>query len=348
MWRSGGIIVSTNGKALARRPRDPAAPVGGVDMRAIVYDHYGGIDALRIDDVAVPVPEADQVLIEVAATSINLSDWETLTGSPAYSRINGLRRPRRRILGSDIAGTVISTGDGVTNFQPGDEVYADNILGKGGFAQYAVVSDSLLAHKPPELSWAQASTIPQAGAIAWQGTAGVGPGNKVLINGAGGGSGMFALQRAKQLGAHVTGVDNSFKLQHMHSLGADEVIDYQHEDFTQHRGQYDVILDLVAHRSIFAYRRALAPSGQYRAVGGSTRAILRILSLGSFAGLLTRRRIGVLVVRQGPQYFRPLASQCAAGEISVHIDRTFELDAVPEALRYVGEGRALGKVVVTQ
>ena len=316
-------------------------------MKAVVYDRYGGPEVLRIEDVAVPTPGRGQVRVRVAATSLNLSDWETLRGSPFYARINGLRSPATPILGSDIAGVVDAVGEGVEGFAPGDEVYGDNIGRKGGFAECAIAPASALARKPAELTFAQASTIPQAGAIALQGTDGAADGRRLLINGAGGGTGAFAVQLAKRLGAHVTGVDNAGKLDFMRSVGADEVVVYRSEDFTRRRPPYDLILDLVAHRSVFAYRRALAPGGRYRCAGGSVRALLRILTVGFAAGRLTGRRIGVLAVRPGPDHFGPLTDLCVSGDVAIHIDRTFGLDDVPEALAYVGEGRALGKVVVT-
>ncbi|GIG52211.1 NAD(P)-dependent alcohol dehydrogenase [Dactylosporangium siamense] len=314
-------------------------------MRAVVYDRYGPPDVLRIEEVPTPAPAAGQVLVRVAATSVNLSDWETLIGTPLYSRIGGLRTPARRTLGSDIAGWVEAVGPGVTRFSAGDEVYGDNLWLKGGFAEYAIAPESVLVVKPAGLSFVEASTIPQAGVIAWQGTGGAGAGQRVLVNGAGGGSGAFAIQLAKRLGAHVTGVDNAGKLDFMRAVGADEVIDYRSEDFTR-RGPFDLILDLVAHRSVFAYRRALAPGGRYRCVGGSVPTLLRVLTAGTVTGLLTRRRIGVLAVKEGPAYFVPVAERCVAGDLKIHVDRTFTLDQVPEALARVGEGQALGKVVV--
>lgn len=316
-------------------------------MKAVVYRRYGHPEVLKVEEVPTPSPGIDQVLVQVAATSINLSDWEGLRGRPLYARLGGLRAPRRRILGSDIAGRVKAVGNGVTRFQPGDEVYGDNLQLKGGFAQYAVAPESTLALKPAQLTFAEASTIPQAGAIAVQGTVGAVAGSRVLINGGGGGSGSFAIQLAKRLGAHVTGVDNDSKLEFMRSLGADDVIDFRSEDFTRDHRPYDLILDLVANRSVFAYRRALAPGGRYRCVGGSVRALLRILTIGAAAGLLTGRRLGVLAVKEGPPHFEPLTTLCLAGEVRIHIDRTVGLDEVPEALAYVGEGRALGKVVVS-
>lgn len=314
-------------------------------MKAVVYDRYGSPDVLRVTDVPVPEPGAGQVRLQVAATSVNLSDWECLRGSPVYARIGGLRRPPRRTLGSDIAGVVDQVGPGVSRFRPGDEVYGDNLWHKGGFAEYALAPKKVLAAKPAGLSFAEAATIPQAGAIALQGTAAAAV-SRVLINGAGGGSGSFAIQLAKRLGAHVTGVDNGAKLEHMRSLGADEVIDYRQQDFTQTARPYDLILDLVAHRSVFAYRRALAPGGRYRSVGGSVGALVRVLTVGAVVGLLTGRSLGVLGVNQGPTHFDPLAQLCVSGEVRIPIDRTYPLDDVPAALACVGEGRALGKVVV--
>jgi NADPH:quinone reductase-like Zn-dependent oxidoreductase len=316
-------------------------------VKAVVYDRYGSPDVLHVDDVPVPSPTEMQVRVKIAGTSINLSDWECLRGSPPYARIGGLRTPARRTLGSDIAGWVDAVGSGVTRFRPGDEVYGDNLALKGGFAEYTVAAESALTFKPAELTFVEASTIPQAGAIALQGIEGAIAGQRVLINGAGGGSGSFAIQLAKRLGAHVTGVDNAEKVEFMQSLGADAVIDYRREDFTRRGEHYDLILDLVAHRSVFAYRRALAAGGRYRCVGGSVPALLRVLTMGWLIGRLTGRRLGVLAVKEGPAHFGPLANLCVAGDVGIHIDRTFGLDDVPDALTYVGEGHALGKVVVT-
>lgn len=315
-------------------------------MRAVVYDRYGGPDELRLAELPIPAPAADQVRVHVAATSVNLSDWEGLRGSPAYARIGGLRRPARRILGSDIAGVVDAVGAEVTRFRVGDQVYGDNLRLKGGFAEYAIAPESALALLPAGLTFAQASTIPQAGAIALQGVRTAGPGSRVLINGAGGGSGSFAIQLCADSGAHVTGVDNAAKQDFMRQVGAHEVIDYGREDFTRTRRPYDLILDMVAHRSVFAYRRALAPGGRYRCAGASMGTLLRVATMGPVLGRLTGRSIGVLAVQQGPAHFEPLADLVAAGRVTIHIDRVVPLDEVPAALARVGEGRALGKVVV--
>ncbi len=315
-------------------------------MRAVVYDRYGPPEVLRVEEVPVPAPALKQVLIQVAATSVNLSDWEGLTGTPAYARIGGLRAPARRVLGSDIAECVTAVGSGVTRFRVGDEVYGDNLNLKGGFAEHVVAPEASLSRKPEELSFVEASTLPQAGVIALQGTAGARRGQRVLINGAGGGSGSFAIQLAKRSGAHVTGVDNAGKLDFMLGLGADEVVDYRTQDFTQLE-PFDLVLDLVAHRSVFDYRRALARGGHYRCVGGTVRTLLRVVTVGVALGVLTGRRLGILVVRQGPAHFKPVAERCVAGDLRICIDRTFPLDETAQALAHVGTGRALGKVVVT-
>jgi NADPH:quinone reductase-like Zn-dependent oxidoreductase len=338
----GSVSVGRPGLLGCRRDQ-----MGGAGVKAVVYDRYGCPDVLRVEDVPVPAPAAGQVRVRIAATSVNLSDWECLRGSPAYARIGGVRFPARRTLGSDIAGMVDDVGAGVSRFQLGDEVYGDNLRLMGGFAEYAVAPESALVHKPAQLTFAEASTIPQAGAIALQGTDRAGTGRRVLINGAGGGSGSFAIQLAKRLGAHVTGVDNAAKLDFVRSVGADDVIDYRRDDFTRTTPPYDLIVDLVAYRSVFAYRRALAPGGTYRCVGGSVPTLLRLLTAGWLVGRLTGRAIGILAVKQGPAHFEPLAALCVTGDVRIHIDRTFGLDEVPAALSHVGEGRALGKVVVS-
>ncbi len=196
-------------------------------MKAVAYDRYGGPDVLRVVDLPEPEPGPGEVLVEVRATSVNLSDWETLTGSPGYARIAGLRRPRRPVLGSDVAGVVAAVGPGVADLAPGDEVFGDNLQLKGGFAELCVVPAHALARKPAGLSFVDASTIPQSGAIALKGTARVTAGSRVCVNGAGGGSGAFALQLLRAAGAHVTAVDTAAKLDAMRELGADVALDFR-------------------------------------------------------------------------------------------------------------------------
>jgi NADPH:quinone reductase-like Zn-dependent oxidoreductase len=319
-------------------------------MKAVVYARYGSPEVLRLDDVERPRPSDDQVLIKVRAVSVNASDWETLRGKPLYARIGGPVRPRFPILGSDIAGRVEAIGPTVTRFRRGDEVFGDNLALMGGFAEYVCAREQALAAKPVGMSFEEAAAIPQAGVIALQGIQRKGrvqPGQKVLVNGAGGGAGMFAVQLAKLAGAQVTGVDNAGKLDFVRSLGADQVVDYTRTDFTRTGEQYDLVLDLAAHRSAFDYRRALAANGRYLYVGGSVPTLLQVLLVGPLIGRRAGKKIRLLAVRPNPQDLVTVAELCQAGTIVPVIDRRFSLSEVPYALRRLGEGRAKGKLVIT-
>lgn len=318
-------------------------------MRAVVYDEYGSPDGMRlVDDLPKPVPGDGDVILRVHATSLNGSDAEALRGHPAYVRIGGLRRPRRRVLGSDIAGIVESVGGRVTRFKPGDAVFGDVLQYLGGLAEYARAPEKMLIRKPEGMSFEVASTLPQAGVIALQGIRGrVRPGQSVLINGAGGSAGMFAIQLAKAEGAEVTGVDNAEKLDFLRSLGCDHVIDYAQEDFARSGRRYDYILDTIGTRSAFAVARALKPGGKYRVVGGPVRVLLSALFFGPFINLATRRGTGVLVVRPNTDDLAAVAELVMTGRLAPVIDRRYSFAEAPEALRLVSEGRAKGKVVVT-
>ncbi len=253
-------------------------------MKAVVRERYGPPEMLRLEEVDRPIPKDNEVLVQVRAVSVNASDWEILRGKPLYSRIGGPFRPSHRTLGSDIAGRVEAIGSAVTRFRPGDEVFGDNLALMGGFAEYARAAEKSLALKPTGLSFEEAAAIPQAGVIALQGIrrkGNVQPGQRVLINGAGGGAGSFAVQLAKVAGAEVTGVDSTAKLDFVRSLGADHVVDYTREDFTRTGEHYDLVLDVTAHRSVFDYRRALAARGRYLYVGGSVSTLLQILTVGT-------------------------------------------------------------------
>ena len=318
-------------------------------MKAVAYTRYGPPGVLRLTDVETPVPKGDEVLVRVRAVSLNGSDWETLRGKPLYSRIGGPFRPRHHVLGSDIAGRVAATGPEATLFRPGDDVFADILSSMGGFAEYARVPQSALSQMPAGLTYEEAAALPQAGAIALQGIRDKGqvqPGQAVLINGAGGGSGMYAVQLAKLDGAEVTGVDNTGKLEFMRSLGADHVIDYTRENFTRNGRAYDLILDLAAYRSPLACRGSLKPGGRYLYVGGSVAALLQALLAWPLTGRAGSRKIRVLPVRLGVQHLAPLVELCQAGKIATVIDRRYPLGEVPEALRYMGAGNAKGKVIV--
>lgn len=316
-------------------------------MRAVVYERYGSPDMLELREVATPVPGPGEVLVEVVAASVNLSDWEGLRGDPAYARMAGAFRPSRgrRILGTDVAGRVAATGAGVTRFSTGDRVFGDLMPRYGAFAEYVAAPEATLAVIPDGLTFAQAAALPQAAAIAAHAVALAGPGERMLFNGAGGGSGSLALPLAARRGIHVTAVDNADKLAFLRELGADDVIDYRTDDFTRH-GPFDVIVDVVARRSIFAYRRALVHGGRCMVVGGTTRAVLRMLTVGALLGAVTGTRLGVLTVHQGPRSFLPVAEQVARGELTVPIDSVHPLDGLADALARHGEGRALGKVVI--
>ena len=319
-------------------------------MKAIVYHQYGSPDVLKLEEIAKPAPTDDELLIKVHAVSINGSDREGLIGKPLYARLGGLRKPGYPILGSDIAGRVEMVGRNIREFQPGDEVFGEIPGYHGGFAEYACAPEKTLARKPASLTFEQAAAIPQGGVIALQGIREKGqvqPGQHVLINGAGGSAGTFAVQLAKYYGAEVTGVDNTGKMDFLRSLGADHVIDYTRQDFTKTGLQYDLILDVIAHRSVFAYKRALRPHGTYFAVGGSVATFFQILLLGPWIRRTTGKNIRILVVPQNRKDLISITELCKAGKIVPVIDRRYPLSEVPEALRYVAEGRAKGKVVIT-
>jgi len=319
-------------------------------MKAIVYTKYGSPEVLQLKEVEKPTPRDNEVLIKVHAASVNRSDWEGLRGKPLYARIGGLLKPRHQILGSDIAGRVEMAGRNIRRFQPGDEVFGDILPRMGGFAEYVCARESALALKPASMTFEEVAAIPQAAVIALQGIRDKGqvqPGQKVLISGAGGGAGTFAVQLAKLYGAEVTGVDNTGKLDFMRSLGADHVIDYTREDFTKNGKQYDLILDVVAHRSVFDYKRALRSNGSYFLTGGSVATIFQILLLGPWIRGTTGKKIRILAVRPNLKDMVYITQLYEAGKVVPVIDRRYPLSEVPEALRYLGEGRTKGKVVIT-
>jgi NADPH:quinone reductase-like Zn-dependent oxidoreductase len=289
-------------------------------MKAIVFTRYGSPDGLELREVPRPTPEDDELLISVHASSINSWDWEFLNGTPFLNRLMfGLLKPKpgKQILGADIAGTVEAVGRRVTRFQPGDEVFGDLWDNWGGFAEYACA-------------------LRMAGRMQ--------PGQKVLINGAGGGVGTFAIQLAKRSGTEVTGVDAPHKLNVVRSVGADHVIDYTQRDFTSTAERYDLIIDCQSSRSMADYKRALRPGGTYAMVGGS-----RVLPLlfESFRASLTGESRKFRLVAEGPNKgLAELKELLEAGELVPIIDRTYRLSEVPEALRYFGEGRHKGKIAI--
>jgi NADPH:quinone reductase-like Zn-dependent oxidoreductase len=318
-------------------------------MKAIVYTKYGPPDVLHLEEVEKPVPKDDEILVKVHAVSVNRSDWEGLRGEQ-FVRIGGLLKPGHQILGSDVAGRVEMAGREHSQFQPGDEVFGEMWGYHGGFAEYVCTRGTAWALKPAGLTFEQAAAIPQAGVIGLQGMRDKGqvqPGQRVLINGAGDGAGSFAVQLAKLYGAEVTGVDNTSKLDFMRSLGAEHVIDYTREDFTKNGKQYDLILDVIAHRSAFAYQRALKPNGSYFAVGGSLATVFQILLLGPWIRRFTSKNIRILAIQRNRNDLVSITELCEAGKVVPVIDRRYPLSETAEALRYLGEGHVKGKIVIT-
>jgi NADPH:quinone reductase-like Zn-dependent oxidoreductase len=323
----------------------------GTPLKATIYHTYGSPDVLELVEIPNPIPRTDEVLVRVQAASVNSWDWDRLTGTPPVFRVfSGLLKPKLKILGADIAGRVEAVGRNVKRFQPGDEVFGDLCeSGWGGFAEYVCAREDALALKPSSMTFEQAAAIPQAGVLALQGLVdkgGVQPGQQVLINGAGGGVGTFAVQIAKSFGAEVTGVDGPEKLDLMSSVGADHVVDYTQEDFTRNGQRYDLILDISAHHSMFDCKRALAPGGTYVLVGGAVRRVLQLLLLGSWLAVTGGKKMGILSVKPN-EGLDLLEELFEAGKVVPVIDRSYTLAEVPEALRHLGEGRTRGKVVIT-
>ena len=321
-------------------------------MKAIVFTKYGPPEGLELKEVEKPAPRDEEVLIKVHASSVNSWDWEFLNGTPFFNRLMfGLFKPKpgKQILGADIAGTVEAVGRLVTRFQPGDEVFGDLWDNWGGFAEYACAHETSLEPKPANSTFEEAAAVPQAGVLALQGLLKAGPmppGQRVLINGAGGGMGTFAVQLAKLSGAEVTGIDASHKLNIVRSAGADHVMDYTQEDFTKTGERYDLIIDCQSSRSMFDYKRALRPEGTYALIGGPAPRILQLFLISFFAPL-TRENRKFRLVAEGPNkglaYLKELIE---AGKLVPMVDRTYPLSEVPEALRYFGEGRHQGKIVI--
>ena len=318
-------------------------------MKAIVYTKYGPPDVLQLKEVEKPTPKDNEVLVKVHAASLNATDLEYLRGS-LISRLTGPLKPKYKILGCDIAGRVEAVGRNVKQFQPGDEVFGDlSVCGFGAFAEYVCVPENALALKPTSMTFEEAATIPQAAVLALQGLRDkrqIQPGQKVLINGAGGGVGTFAVQMAKSFGAGVTGVDSTNKLDMIRSLGADHVIDYTQEDFTKNGQRYDLILDVMGYHSIFDYKRALSPRGIYVLVGGSMALIFQVLFLGPWISMTGSKKMGILAQKPNKD-LAFIKGLFETGKVVPVIDRRYTLSEVPEALRYLGEGHAKGKVVIT-
>lgn len=326
-------------------------------MKAIVYTKYGSPDVLALKEVDKPVPAGNEALIKVQAASINSWDYDLLTGT-FQGRIGALTKPRSQILGCDIAGTVVAVGQNVKDFKLGDDVFGDTsgfgARDWGGFAEYACAREEILALKSSQMTFEQAAAIPQAAILALQGLRkgniksgqpASPAGRNILINGAGGGGGTFAIQIAKSAGVQITGVDSTEKLAAIRSLGADRVIDYTQEDFTKNGQQYDMILDVKTTRSVFDYKRALAPQGIYVTVGGSTPRLLQLALLGPL--ISGSRKIKLLGHKTNRKDLNILKGLFESGQVKPVIDKCYPLAQTPEAFRHFAQGRFKGKIVIT-
>ena len=318
-------------------------------MKAIVYHKYGTPDALELTEVDKPIPKDDEVLIKVHAVSIN--DWDSglLNGDFINRMLNGLRKPKRKILGSDIAGRIESIGKNITQFKPGDEVYGDLSGRWGGFAEYVCAQEKTLALKPSTMSFEEAAAIPQAAMLAVQGLIDKGKikqGQKLLINGAGGGVGTFGIQIAKLYGVEATGVDSTSKLDMLRSMGFDHVIDYTKEDFTKKGKCYDLILDVKTNRSMFDYARALCPNGAYVTVGGSIGRLIQSLLLAPLIRIIQKKHLHIVALKTNKD-LAYMSDLFKAGKIKCVIDGPYRLDEVPEAFRLFNKAGHKGKIVIT-
>src|SRR6266498_3726427 len=320
-------------------------------MKAIVNTTYGSPDVLQFKDVEKPSPTDDEVLIKVHAASVNAADLHFLRADPFLIRfMSGLLKPKTTILGADIAGRVEAVGKNVTQFKPGDEVFGDiSGCGWGGFAEYVCVSETALALKPTNLSFEEAAAVPMAAVTALQGfhyAGQVQPGQKVLINGASGGVGSFAVQLAKAFGAEVTAVCSTRNLAQARSIGADHVIDYTKEDFTQNGQRYDLILAANGYHPLSDYKGALSPKGIYVMTGGSGAQMFQAMLQGPIISMTGRKTMANMLVKPNKNDLVFMKELLEAGKVVPVIDRRYPLSEIPEALRYLEEGHARGKVVI--
>ncbi len=320
-------------------------------MKAAVYSRYGPPDVLQVKDIEKPVPKDDEILIEVRAASVNPLDWHFMRGTPYFVRIMaGLRKPKDTRLGVDVAGQVEAVGSNVTRFKPGDQVFGSC---RGAFAEYACASESALVTKPNNMTFEQAASVNVAAITALQGLRDKGqiqPGQKVLIVGAAGGVGTFAVQIAKSFGADVTGVCSTRNVDMVRSIGADQVIDYTREDFTKSGQRYDLFFDCVGNHSLLACRRVLNPRGIYIIVGGSGGRWIGPLPRVFKALLLSRfvsQNLSIFLAKTSKEDLTIMRDLMEAGKVTPVIDKHYRLSEVPEAIRYMEEGHAQGKVVIT-
>ncbi|MDZ4765927.1 MAG: NAD(P)-dependent alcohol dehydrogenase [Chloroflexota bacterium] len=322
-------------------------------MKAIVYTEYGSADVLHLTEVAKPIPKDNEVLVKVRATSLNAAELHIVSGNPFLVRlmIGGLTKPKKTIPGADFAGRIEAVGSSVKQFKPGDEVFGDlSECGWGAYAEYVAVPETALVLKPTNLTFESAAAIPLAGNTALQGLRDKGniqSGQKVLINGASGGVGTFAVQIAKAFGAEVTAVCSTKKVDRVRSIGADHVIDYKQQDVTRNGQRYDLILDVASYRSFFDYKRILSPKGVYVLAGGSTARIFQAMLQGPLVSMTGSEKFGSLMAKPNVEDLTFIKTLVEAGKVIPVIDRCYPLSEMAEAFRYLEAGNAQGKVVVT-
>jgi NADPH:quinone reductase-like Zn-dependent oxidoreductase len=320
-------------------------------MKAIVYTHYGSPDVIRLKEVEKPTPKDNEVLIKVHATSVNAADWHYLRGAPFLFRLeSGFPKPKNPFLGADVAGRVEAVGRNITQFQPGDQIFGDlSVAGRGTFAEYVCAKENALALKPVNISFEEAAAVPVAAVTALQGlrTGNIQSGQKVLINGASGGVGTFAVQIAKAFGAQVTAVVSTGKLDLLRSIGADHLIDYTQEDFTRNGKQYDLILAANGYHSISDYKRALSPTGMYVMSGGTMAQMFEAMLLGPWMSRNGSQNMGNSAAKPDLKDLVFVKELVEAGSVVPVIDRCYPLSETADALRYLEEGHAYGKVVIT-
>jgi NADPH:quinone reductase-like Zn-dependent oxidoreductase len=319
-------------------------------MKAIVYEKYGPPDVLELKEVEKPTPSDDEVLVKIHAASVNATDCHILRADPFIMRLfNGLLKPKNKILGIDIAGRVEAVGVNVKQFQPGDDVFGES--GFGAFAEYVCVTEDKLVPKPANISFEEAAAVPLTAVTALQGLRAKGqiqPGQKVLVNGASGGVGTFAVQIAKSFGAEVTAVCGTRNLDMARSIGADQVIDYTQENFTKSGQRYDLILAANGYHPISDYKRALSPEGIYICTGGSMAQVYQVMVLGPLISMTGNKKMGSIgVMKQNKKDLVFMKELLEAGKVVPVIDRRYPLSEVAEAFRYFEEGHARGKVVIT-
>ncbi len=318
-------------------------------MKAIVYEKYGSPDVLEFKEVEKPTPKEDEVLIKVHAASVNAFDWHVMRAEPFLVRLMGFGflKPKNKIAGADVSGRIEEVGRNVTKFQSGDDVFG---CGRGSFAEYVCINENKLALKPDRITFEKAAAVPMAALTALQGLRDKGkiqPGQKVLINGASGGVGTFAVQIAKYYGTEVTAVCSTRNLEVMRRLGADEIIDYKQENFTQNGKRYDLIFAANGYHSIFKYKRSLSQHGIYVMAGGSYTQMFQVSLFGPLITKTSTKKMHGLAAKVDKNDLKFLNELLESGKLVPVLDRTYPLSEVPEAIRYLEEGHARGKVVIT-